>query len=68
MDRRSFVTMGAIGLMNPFLQSVSDAQPTPKAKNIVLVHGLLPTAHVIPTPTGGRAECHVGPEPLDHAA
>ena len=40
MDRRSFVTMGAIGVINPFLRSVSDAQPTPEAKNIVLVHGL----------------------------
>ena len=40
MDRRSFVTMGAIGVISLFLQSVSDAQPTPKANNIVLVHGL----------------------------
>ena len=40
MDRRSFVGVAAIGVMGAFLQPVADAQPIPRAENIVLVHGL----------------------------
>jgi hypothetical protein len=46
MDRRSFVTMGMIELMNPFLQSASDGNPLPKPKILSLCMGFLPTAHV----------------------
>ena len=40
MDRRSFVGMAAVGAVSPFLLPVAHAQPTVRAKNIVLVHGL----------------------------
>jgi hypothetical protein len=40
MDRRNFVGMAAIAVMSPFLQPVADAQPTIRAKNIVLVSQL----------------------------
>ena len=40
MDRRSFLSMVAVGLVSPFLLPVAYAQSTVRAKNIVLVHGL----------------------------
>jgi pimeloyl-ACP methyl ester carboxylesterase len=40
MDRRTFVGLMAVGAANPLLQRAAAAQPVPKARNIVLVHGL----------------------------
>ena len=40
MDRRTFMTMVAAGAASPLLQGAGAAQPAPKARNIVLVHGL----------------------------
>jgi pimeloyl-ACP methyl ester carboxylesterase len=40
MHRRAFVRMAAAGAASPFLQRVASAQPAPKIKNVVLVHGL----------------------------
>ena len=40
MDRRTLVSMMAAGMASPFLQRTATAQPLPKARNIVLVHGL----------------------------
>ena len=40
MDRRAFVSMMAAGAASPLLQRTAAAQPVPKARNIVLVHGL----------------------------
>jgi pimeloyl-ACP methyl ester carboxylesterase len=40
MDRRTFMSMAAAGAASPLLQCAAAAQPAPKARNIVLVHGL----------------------------
>jgi pimeloyl-ACP methyl ester carboxylesterase len=40
MDRRTFVGLMAVGAANPLLQRAAAAQSVPKARNIVLVHGL----------------------------
>ncbi len=40
MNRRAFVGMMAAGAAIPLLQSKAAAQPLPKARNVVLVHGL----------------------------
>jgi hypothetical protein len=40
MDRRTFVSMLVAGATSPLLQRATDAQPMPKARNVVLVHGL----------------------------
>jgi pimeloyl-ACP methyl ester carboxylesterase len=40
MDRRTFVSMMAAGAASPLLQRTAAAAPVPKARNIVLVHGL----------------------------
>ena len=40
MDRRTLVSMMAAGAASPLLQRAAAAQPAPKARNIVLVHGL----------------------------
>jgi pimeloyl-ACP methyl ester carboxylesterase len=40
MDRRTLVSMMAAGVASPFLRGAAAAQPAPKARNIVLVHGL----------------------------
>src|SRR5258708_33267368 len=40
MDRRAFVGLMAAGAAIPLLQSTAAAQPLPKARNVVLVHGL----------------------------
>ena len=40
VDRRTLVSMMAAGMASPFLQHAAAAQPAPKARNIVLVHGL----------------------------
>ena len=40
MERQTLVSMMAAGVASPFLQHASAAQPGPKARNIVLVHGL----------------------------
>ena len=40
MDRRTLVSMMAAGMASPFLRGAAAAQPAPKARNIVLVHGL----------------------------
>ncbi len=40
MDRRTFVGMAAAGAAIPLLQGAAAAQPTPKVRNVVLVHGL----------------------------
>ena len=40
VDRRTLVSMMAAGVASPFLQHAAAAQPAPKARNIVLVHGL----------------------------
>ena len=40
LDRRTFVSMMAAGAASPLLQRIAAAQPVPKARNIVLVHGL----------------------------
>jgi len=39
-DRRTFVGLAAVGAASPLLQRVAAAQPAPKARNVVLVHGL----------------------------
>jgi pimeloyl-ACP methyl ester carboxylesterase len=40
MNRRAFVGMMAAGAAIPLLQGKAAAQPLPKARNVVLVHGL----------------------------
>ena len=40
MDRRTLVSMMAAGVASPLLQCAAAAQPAPKARIIVLVHGL----------------------------
>jgi pimeloyl-ACP methyl ester carboxylesterase len=40
VDRRTFVGMAAAGAVAPLLQGRANAQPPPKARNVVLVHGL----------------------------
>jgi len=40
INRRAFVKMAAAGAASPVLQRAAAAQPAPKARNIVLVHGL----------------------------
>jgi pimeloyl-ACP methyl ester carboxylesterase len=41
MDRRSFVgLLAATGAASPIFHRAADAQPVPKARNVVLVHGL----------------------------
>jgi hypothetical protein len=40
MDRRTFVSMAVAGAANPLPQRAANAQPVPKARNVVLVHGL----------------------------
>ena len=42
MNRRTFVNMVAAGAASTLLQSnAAAAQPPPKARNVVLVHGLV---------------------------
>lgn len=63
MGRRTFVTLGAIGVMNSFLQSVSEAQPTLKPRISSLCMGACRRLMLVgsnSTPKGGRAERHVG--------
>src|ERR1700687_224742 len=40
MNRRAFVGMAAAGAAIPLLARAATAQPAPKARNVVLVHGL----------------------------
>jgi len=40
MDRRTFVSMMAAGAVSSLLQGAAAAQPAPKTRNVVLVHGL----------------------------
>lgn len=40
MDRRTFVSLAAAGLASPLLGRAAAAQAAPKARNVVLVHGL----------------------------
>src|SRR4051794_20799360 len=40
MNRRAFVGMAAAGAASPLLARAAYAQPAPKARNVVLVHGL----------------------------
>ena len=40
MNRRTFVGMVAAGAASALFQGAAAAQPTPKARNVVLVHGL----------------------------
>jgi len=40
IDRRLFVSMVAAGVLSPVLPRVAVAQKAPKARNVVLVHGL----------------------------
>ncbi len=40
INRRTFVTMAAAGAASTFFQGNAAAQPAPKARNVVLVHGL----------------------------
>ncbi len=40
MDRRTFMSLVAAGAASPLLQGAAAAQPAPKARNVVLVHGL----------------------------
>jgi pimeloyl-ACP methyl ester carboxylesterase len=40
MNRRAFVGMVAAGVAIPLLQRTAAAQPAPKVRNVVLVHGL----------------------------
>ena len=40
MDRRTFVSMVAAGSAGSLLQRAAYAQPAPKIRNVVLVHGL----------------------------
>src|ERR1700675_1697358 len=40
MDRRTLISIMAAGAASPLLQRTAATQPAPKARNIVLVHGL----------------------------
>jgi hypothetical protein len=40
MDRRTFVSATLAAAASSLLAPVVDAQPAPKARNVVLVHGL----------------------------
>ncbi len=40
INRRTFVTMAAAGAASTLFQGTAAAQPAPKARNVVLVHGL----------------------------
>jgi pimeloyl-ACP methyl ester carboxylesterase len=40
MNRRAFTGMMAAGAASPLLHGVATAQPAPKARNVVFVHGL----------------------------
>src|SRR5258707_13619814 len=40
MNRRAFVGMEAAGAASTLIQGAPAAQPAPKARNVVLVHGL----------------------------
>ena len=40
MNRRAFLGMAAAGAASPLLARAATAQPAPKARNVVLVHGL----------------------------
>jgi pimeloyl-ACP methyl ester carboxylesterase len=40
MNRRTFVTMAAAGAASTLIQGVAAAEPAPKARNVVFVHGL----------------------------
>ena len=40
MDRRTFMSATAAAAANSLLAGTAHAQPAPKAKNVVLVHGL----------------------------
>ena len=40
MNRRTFVSMVAAGAASTLFQGAAAAQPAPKARNVVLVHGL----------------------------
>jgi hypothetical protein len=49
MYRRTFVSMVAAGATSTLFQgTAATAQPAPKARNIVLVHGLFATGHAGP--------------------
>ena len=54
MDRRTFVSLVAAGAASPLLQGAAATQAPPKARNIVLVHGLFADgscwSEVIPRP------------------
>jgi hypothetical protein len=39
MDRRTFVSMIVAGAASPLLQRAPHAEPMPKVRNVVLVHG-----------------------------
>ena len=46
MDRRTFVSiLAAAGAASPIFQNAANAQPVPKVRNLVLVHGYLLTGH-----------------------
>ena len=40
MDRRTLISIMAAGAASPLFQRTAATQPAPKARNIVLVHGL----------------------------
>jgi hypothetical protein len=40
LDRRAFASLIAAGVVSPLFQRVAAAQSVPKARNVVLVHGL----------------------------
>jgi hypothetical protein len=41
MDRRTFMgILAATGAASPIFHNAAGAQPTPKVRNVVLVHGL----------------------------
>ena len=40
MQRRTFVSMAVAAAASPLFQRAADAQPAPRARNVVLVHGL----------------------------
>jgi hypothetical protein len=40
INRRAFVGMAAAGAVSPLLARAAAAQQAPKARNVVLVHGL----------------------------
>jgi hypothetical protein len=44
MNRRAFVGMATAGAASPLLARAAAAQPAPKARNVVLVHGLFADA------------------------